>query len=164
MERPTLDEYFMEFTRAAAKRATCPRGRSGAVLTKDRQVISTGYVGAAKGLPHCDKVGCLIRVVTYEDGTTHEHCMRTAHAEGNTIIQAAKHGISTRGATLYCKMEPCLRCCVDIINAGIIRVVAEYRYHGAKKTREWFKLAGVKLEVLNPDKDATYEDHSEDEG
>jgi len=155
--RPNHDEYFMEFARTAAKRATCPRGRSGAALVKDKQIISTGYVGAAAGLPHCDEVGCLIRSVDYEDGSTHKHCMRTAHAEGNAIIQAAKHGISTKGATLYCKMEPCLRCCVDIINAGIVRVVAEYEYHGAELTREWFKEAGVELVVLNA-QPADYED------
>ncbi|MGW8178170.1 MAG: deoxycytidylate deaminase, partial [bacterium] len=79
----------------------------------------------------------------------HEHCVRTAHAEGNAIVQAAKRGIAVAGGTMYCKMEPCLRCCVDIINAGIVRVVAEYEYHGAALTREWFKQAGVELVVLN---------------
>jgi len=200
MSRPGLDEYFMGFARQAAARATCDRGRSGAVIVVDGQVVSTGYVGAAKGLPHCDDVGHLIREVTYLDegkgfsigdscprcdsgvlekkpgteeslkcingcgctflhdrGPVREHCMRTAHAEGNAIVQAAKHGIAINGGTMYCKMEPCLRCCVDIINGGIKRVVAEYRYHGAAVTREWFKLVGVELVVLN-DENAKYEE------
>jgi len=157
MTRPSNDEYFMGFARQAATKATCPRGRSGAALVQDKQVVSTGYVGAAAGLPHCEDVGCLIREVRYEDNTLHEHCMRTAHAEGNALIQAGRHGIITKGGTIYCKMEPCLRCCVDIINAGIVRVVAEYQYHGAAMTRDWFVGAGVELVVLN-EEEATYED------
>jgi dCMP deaminase len=154
MTRLTKDEYMMEIARAAAKRATCDRGRSGAVIANEGRVVSTGYVGAASGLCHCDEVGHLIRKVTYEDGSVHEHCVRTAHAEGNAIVQAAR--LIVAGGTIYCKMEPCLRCCVDIINAGITRVVAEYRYHGAALTREWFKQAGVELIVLN-DEEASYE-------
>lgn len=146
--RPNWDEYFMEFVDTAAKRATCNRGKSGAVIVFDKQVVSTGYVGAARGLPHCDEAGHLMRKVTYEDGSVKEHCMRTAHAEGNAINQAAKRGVSTNGATIYCSMEPCLRCCVDIINAGIVRVVAKRRYQAAAMSREWLKTAGVQLDVL----------------
>jgi dCMP deaminase len=171
--RPSRDEYFMGFARQAAKMATCDRGKSGAAIVVDGQVVSTGYVGAASKLDHCDDSGHLIREVVYideiidknnfngnpilslldsQDLNYHpirQHCMRTAHAEGNAIVYAAKHGIAINGGTLYCKMEPCLRCCVDIINAGIKRVVSEYRYHGARLTREWFKKAGVELVVLN---------------
>lgn len=171
--RPSRDEYFMGFARQAAKMATCDRGKSGAVIVVDNQVVSTGYVGAASKLDHCDDSGHLIREVIYIDEIVdknnsnnksavsfldtqdlnyhpvRQHCVRTAHAEGNAIIHAAKHGIAINGGTLYCKMEPCLRCCVDIINAGIKRVVAEYKYHGARLTREWFKKAGIELIVLN---------------
>jgi len=159
-ERPGLDEYFMGFARQAAARATCDRGRSGAVIVLDKQVVRTGYVGAPRGLPHCDEVGHLIRKITYEDGTVHEHCVRTAHAERNAIVQAAKDGVAIKGATLYCKMEPCLACATDIINAGIVRVVAEYRYHGAELSRDWFRVAGVQLNVMN-DKEASYDQKGE---
>ena len=155
-ERPSRDEYFMGFARHAGTMGTCDRGRSGAVIVLDKQIVRTGYVGAPRGLPHCDDVGHLIRKVTYEDGTVHEHCVRTAHAEGNAVVQAAKDGVAIKGATLYCKMEPCLACATDIINAGIVRVVAEFRYHGAGLTRDWFKAAGVRLDVMN-DEEANYE-------
>lgn len=147
MTRPTKDEYMMEIARAAATRGTCDRGKSGACIAVDGTVVSTGYVGAARGLAHCDEVGHLMHHVVYEDGTPHEHCVRTAHAEGNALIQAARQVV--KGGTIYCKMEPCMRCAVDIINAGIVRVVAEYRYHGAATSRDWLRAAGVELVVLN---------------
>lgn len=152
--RPTKDEYMMAMAQAAASRATCDRGRSGAVIAVDGVVVSSGYVGAARGLPHCDEAGHLLRKVTYEDGSEHIHCQRTAHAEGNAIVQAARRVV--QGGTLYCKMEPCLRCTVDLINAGIKRVVAEYRYHGAGLSREWLRMAGVQLDVIN-DTEPSYE-------
>jgi dCMP deaminase len=161
-KRPSLDEYFLGFARHAGTRSTCDRGKVGAVIVKDNQVISTGYAGAARDLPHCDETGHLIREVKYEDNSIHQHCMRTAHAETNAIVQAAKHGVAVNGSTLYCKMEPCLNCCVNIINAGIKRVVAEYRYHGADLTREWFAKAGVQLDVIN-DEEAEYSKVSIDE-
>lgn len=176
MTRPSIDDYFIGFARQAGTRATCDRGKSGAVIVVQGQVVSTGYVGAARGLDHCDDVGHLIRKVEYLDETEfycprgacsgcdactmrqpiREHCMRGVHAEGNAIVQAAKLGNAINGGTLYCKMEPCLRCCGDIINAGIVRVVAEFKYHGAALTREWFEKAGVELVVLN-DETATYD-------
>lgn len=90
-----------------------------------------------------------MRKVTYEDGTTHEHCLRTIHAEANAICHAARHGVSLEGSTLYCKMEPCDTCAKLVIATGITRVVCEGRYHGAKTTQKMFKTAGVKLEYIN---------------
>ena len=147
--RPSWDDYFMEIARTAAKRATCDRGRSGAVLVKNNRILSTGYVGSPSGMKHCDEIGHLMKTAYDDKGGTHQHCVRTTHAEMNAMIQAARHGIAIEGATLYCKMEPCLDCAKAIINAGIIRVVCEKKYHGAHLTRDFFAEAGVKLEVLN---------------
>ena len=147
--RPTWDEYFMEVCRALAKRATCDRGRSGCVIARDNQLLVTGYVGAPRGLPHCDDVGHQFKKVQHEDGSISQHCVRTVHAEQNAICQAAKRGISIDGATLYCKMTPCRTCAMLIINCGIKRVIAEKRYHDSADSVEMFKQAGVILEHLS---------------
>lgn len=147
--RPTWDEYFMEVCRAIAKRATCDRGRSGCVIARDNQLLVTGYVGAPKGLPHCDDVGHQFKTMQHEDGTVSKHCVRTVHAEQNAICQAAKRGISIDGGTLYCKMTPCRTCAMLIINCGIKRVIAEKRYHDSADSIEMFKQAGVLLEHLS---------------
>lgn len=146
MSRPSWDKYYMGLADASSTRATCDRGRSGAALVVDNRQIYTGYVGAAKGLGHCDDVGHLIREVKYEDGTVKQHCCRTVHAEINAILAAAYQ--VTRGGTIYCRMEPCPYCAMVIINAGIRRVVAECRYQGAELSRVWLAQAGVQLEVL----------------
>jgi len=139
----------MEVANAIAKRATCDRGRSGCVIAKDNQILATGYVGAPAGLPHCDDVGHQMKKMLHEDGTITEHCVRTVHAEQNAICQAAKRGIAINGATLYCRMTPCRTCAMLIINCGIARVVAEYRYHDAAESEEMFKMAGIKLEYVH---------------
>ena len=147
--RPSWDEYFMEVCRAIAKRATCDRGRSGCVIAKDHQLLVTGYVGSPRGLPHCDEVGHLFKTMQHEDGSQTKHCMRTVHAEQNAICQAARRGISIDGATLYCKMTPCRTCAMLIISCGIVRVVAEKRYHDENDTIKMFKDAGIILEHLS---------------
>jgi dCMP deaminase len=148
--RPTWDEYFLEVMYAVAKRATCDRGRSGCVIAKENQLLVTGYVGSPKGLPHCDDEGHLFKEVLNPDGTKSTHCVRTVHAEQNAICQAAKRGIAIDGATLYCRMRPCRVCAMLIINCGIARVVAEYRYHADEtEVEEMFKTAGVRLEYIN---------------
>jgi dCMP deaminase len=144
--RPSWDEYFMEVCRAIAKRATCDRGRSGCVIAKDNQILVTGYVGSPAGLPHCDEVGHLFKKTQHEDGSVTQHCTRTVHAEQNAICQAARRGISIEGATLYCRMTPCRTCAMLIINCGIVRVVAERRYHDAGDSIAMFAQAGVALE------------------
>lgn len=148
-ERPSWDEYFMDICRMVAKRATCDRGRSGCVITRDHQILVTGYVGAPAGLPHCDDIGHQLKKIQHEDGSVTQHCVRTVHAEQNAICQAAKRGISIDGATLYCKMTPCRTCSMLIINCGIVRVVAEKRYHDSSDTIEMFKKAGIILEHLS---------------
>jgi dCMP deaminase len=119
--RPTWDEYFMRIAHEVATRSTCPRLAVGAVIVRDKRILTTGYNGSPSGMPHCEDVGCLIRIV---DGR--ESCQRTLHAEQNAIIQAAYHGVSVTGATVYCTHQPCLLCVKMIMNAGI----GEVRYAG----------------------------------
>ncbi len=148
-KRPSWDEYFMELARYVGTRGTCDRGRSGCVIVKEKRVISTGYVGSPPGLPHCDDVGHDIHTVINKDGTKSEHCIRTAHAEANAIAQAARFGISLDGATIYCKMVLCHACAKMAIVAGIKRIVAEKDYHTSQKSKEMFKKAQIKLDIVN---------------
>ena len=148
-QRPTWDEYFLEVMHALAKRATCDRGRTACVVVKDHQIVVSGYVGSPPGLPHCDEVGHLMKKVVEEDGSTHEHCMRTIHAEQNAICQAAKRGVSLDGATIYCKLAPCRTCAMLLIASGIKRVVAEYKYHAGGEAEEMLKQAGISVEYVH---------------
>jgi len=148
-QRPSWDEYFIELANAAAKRATCDRGRSGCVIVRDKQVLVTGYVGSPKGLPHCDDIGHLMKKVTHDNGTVTQHCVRTVHAEQNAICQAARRGIALEGGTLYCRMTPCRTCAMLIINCGIERVVCQHRYHAGEESEEMFRQAGVKLDYFS---------------
>jgi dCMP deaminase len=156
-KRPSWDEYFLEIAKIVGTRGTCDRGRNGAVLVKNKRILTTGYVGAPIGLPHCDEVGHLLHDVINPDGTITKHCIRTAHAEQNAIVQAALHGVSTKGATLYAKFEPCFTCAKMIINAGIKRVVCLKKYHAGQLTRKFFKDAGIEL-VFIEDKVEEYPD------
>ena len=155
--RPSWDEYFMDIVHTVGERATCDRGRTGCVIVKDRRIISTGYVGAPAGCASCDDVGHEMDTVVHEDKTQSRHCVRTTHNEQNAIAQAARMGISTENSTLYCMMTPCYNCAKLIINAGIKRVVAEKDYHAGGRSKEIFKEAGVKYELLN-DTMVTYSD------
>lgn len=147
-ERPSWDEYFLKVSRVVGERATCDRGKSGCVIAKNKHILTTGYVGAPSGMPHCDDVGHKMKEVKHEDGSNSQHCVRTSHAEENAIVQAAKLGISINGATIYCKMTPCYHCAKMIINAGIERVVCDKDYHASKDTKEIFQKAGVALEIM----------------
>ncbi len=147
--RPNWDRYFLDLCEAVAKRATCDRGRSGCVIVKDKRIMTTGYVGAPAGLPHCDEAGHDMRKVLDNNGNVTQHCVRTLHAEQNAIIQAARFGIPLEGATLFCKMTPCRTCAMIIINAGIKKVVCEKRYHADADTTQMFKQACVELVVMN---------------
>jgi dCMP deaminase len=147
--RPSWDEYFMELVETTGHRATCNRGRSGCVITKDKRILTTGYVGSPMGAKHCDEVGHEIHKVTHDDGTESMHCIRTIHAEQNALIQASRVGVSLQGATLYCTMTPCYTCAKLIINAGIVRVVAKQDYQSATQSKKIFKETKVKLEILD---------------
>jgi dCMP deaminase len=121
-QRPDWDEYFMGIVELVALRATCLRRKVGAVLVKDRRLLSTGYNGAPSGLRHCLDIGCLREQCNVPSGERHELC-RGLHAEQNAIIQAAFHGVSVKDATLYCTNHPCIICAKMIINAGITRII-----------------------------------------
>ena len=154
--RPSWDDYFMDVVLSIAKRGTCDRGRAGAVIAKDKKILSTGYVGSSAGLPHCDDVGHQIKKVIHEDGSFSQHCTRTIHAEKNAICQAAKHGVSIDGGTVYTNFTPCKNCAMAIINSGIKRVVCIKKYHVATETEEMLKQAGVKLDYFTNELE-TYE-------
>ena len=147
--RPSWDEYFMGIMLAVGKRATCDRGRSGCVIVRDHRIVATGYVGAPTGISDCDEVGHELHEVINSDGTHATHCIRTAHAEQNAIVHAARFGAQLIGSTLYCKMAPCYACAKVIINAGIVRVVAAKDYHGAGRSKEVFAEANIQLDILD---------------
>lgn len=143
--RLSWDEYFFEIADSVSKRATCDRGKSGCVIVKNRQILVTGFVGSPTGFAHCDDVGHQMKRLTHEDGKVTEHCMRTVHAEQNAICQAARHGISIEGATIYIRMTPCRTCAMLIINCGIKRVVCERKYHAREESENMFREAGIVL-------------------
>jgi dCMP deaminase len=120
-ERPSWQAYFMDITALVAKRATCLRRAVGAVVVKDKRILATGYNGAPTGIRHCRETGCLREQLKVPSGERHELC-RGIHAEQNAIIQAAYHGASIRGATLFCTNLPCSICAKMIINAGIVKI------------------------------------------
>jgi len=126
-ERPSWDNYFMDITCLVAKRSTCLRRAVGASVVKDRRVLATGYNGAPSNVRHCAEVGCLREKLGVPSGERHELC-RGIHAEQNAIIQAAYHGVSIKGATLFCTNLQCSICAKMIINAGITRIVYQSGY------------------------------------
>ncbi len=122
MTRKSKDVYFGEIADLVSSRSTCLRNQVGAVIVKDSQILSTGYNGAPKGLPHCDEVGCIREQMSLKSGERHELC-RGLHAEQNAIIQAAYHGVSVKGAKIYITTRPCSICTKMLINAGIEEVI-----------------------------------------
>jgi dCMP deaminase len=112
-QRASWDDYFMSIAQVVATRSTCPRKYVGAVLVKDRTILSTGYNGSIRGMPHCSDVGHMM-----EDG----HCVATIHAEANAIIQAAKNGVMIDGGACYVTASPCWNCFKQLANAGITRI------------------------------------------
>lgn len=121
--RASWDEYFMNIARQVATRATCDRKQVGALLVRDRTILSTGYNGSIRGLEHCDDVGHMM-----ENG----HCVATVHAETNAIIQAAKNGVGIDGATVYTSASPCWPCFKLIANGGIRKIVYGEFYRDAR--------------------------------
>ena len=118
--------YFMNIARQAATRSTCDRKQVGAVIVRDRTILSTGYNGSIRGLPHCDDVGHDIE---------NDHCVATIHAEANAIIQAAKNGVNIDGAEIYTTASPCWSCFKLIANSGIRRIFFGEFYRDEKSIR-----------------------------
>jgi dCMP deaminase len=114
MQRASWDEYFMNIARVVASRSTCDRKQVGAVIVRDKTILSTGYNGSLRGLPHCDEVGHMIE---------NDHCVATIHAEQNAIIHAARNGVGIDGGVIYITASPCWSCFKSIANAGLRRVV-----------------------------------------
>ena len=146
-DRPSWAAYFMDITFVVAKRSTCVRRAVGALIEKERQILSTGYNGAPTGLKHCTEIGCLREKLKVASGSNHELC-RGIHAEQNAIIQAARHGVSIRGATLYCTNLPCSICAKMIINAGIEKICYHSGYADAISSE---LLAEAGIEVVQYD-------------
>ncbi|MFO7990822.1 MAG: dCMP deaminase family protein [Thermoplasmata archaeon] len=127
VDRPNVDEYFMAMAELAAERSTCLRRKVGAVIVKEKQVISTGYNGAPKNSPHCAEVGCRREKMKVKPGTRHELC-RGVHAEQNAVIQAAVFGASVKDGEIYTTHHPCVLCVKILINADIKKIVYKEGY------------------------------------
>ena len=127
MTRPSNDEYFMKMAYLASERSTCLRRKVGAVIVIDKRVLTTGYNGAPKGLPHCEETGCLREQMNVPSGQRHELC-RGVHAEQNAIIQAAVFGVSVKDAAIYITNYPCSVCAKMILNAGISEIIYDEEY------------------------------------
>ncbi len=126
-DRPSVDRYFMEMTHLVKTRGTCPRRQVGALIVKDKHVLTTGYNGAPKGFPHPIDTGCIRDELKIASGTMADVCP-CLHAEQNAIIQAANFGVGIAGSTIYCTTQPCTQCSRMIANAGITRVVFHEEY------------------------------------
>lgn len=126
MERPTWDDYFMQQCDLVATRSTCDRKNVGAVIVKDKRIICAGYNGSLPGLEHCLEVG---------HDMENSHCVRTVHAEVNSIADAARRGVSVAGATMYCNTMPCWNCFKTIVSAGITEIVYRDEYRADLKDK-----------------------------
>lgn len=141
------DNRFMAIAQCVAQWSSCKRRHVGAVIVKDKHVISTGYNGAPAGIQTCVEKGeCIREKLNIKSGTLQELCY-AVHAEQNAIVQAAKLGSSTNGATLYCTHQPCVLCAKMIVNAGITRVVYSEGYPDSFAL-EILNAAGVQLDKL----------------
>ena len=134
-QRVDWHTYFMNIARQAATRSTCDRKNVGAVIVRDRTILSTGYNGSIRGMPHCDEVDHLM-----EAG----HCVATVHAEANAIIQAAKNGVRIDGAELYTTASPCWSCFKLIANAGI-RTIYYGEFYRDTRSVEVARTVGIDL-------------------
>jgi len=138
------DEYFMSMAELASKRSSCLRRNVGAVIVKDNQILATGYNGAPKGIPNCcDLNECLRQKMHIPSGERHELC-RAVHAENNAITQCAVNGVSCKGGTIYITASPCIMCLKQIINAGILKIVALETYPD-KMSEEMLNICNIEF-------------------
>ncbi len=126
-DRPTVDQYFVDMTHLVKSRGTCPRRQVGAVVVKDKRVLTTGYNGAPRGFPHPCDTGCIRDELKIPSGMMADVCP-CLHAEQNAILQAATTGVSIEGSDIYCTTQPCTQCSRMIANCGIKRVIFEQEY------------------------------------
>ncbi len=148
MERPDNDTYFMKMAELVATRSTCLRRNVGAVVVKEKRVLTTGYNGAPKGLRHCAEVGCVRLQNHVESGTRHELC-RGVHAEQNAVIQAAYFGVSIKDSTIYTTNFPCVMCAKILVNAGIREIVYKDDYVD-ELSRKVLSESGVAVRRFDP--------------
>jgi len=113
MPRISWEEYFMNIAKQVASRSTCDRKHVGAVIARDKTILSTGYNGSIRGMPHCDEVGHLME---------NDHCVATIHAEANAVLQAAKNGVMINNSEIYITASPCWTCFKMLANAGIKKI------------------------------------------
>lgn len=151
-KRPSWDEYFMKLAALVAERSTCLRHHVGAVIVKEKRLLTTGYNGAARGMADCTELGCLRDEMKIASGTRHEIC-RAIHAEQNAIIQAGIHGINIDGGTIYCTHTPCMICAKMIANAGLKEVVS-YQDYADEEARKFLSNAGLILRKLERPKNS----------
>lgn len=145
--RPDWDNYFMDIANVAATRSNCSRRHVAAVIVHDHRIISTGYNGTPRGIRNCCDGGCPRCNSTAPSGTGLSECL-CSHAEENSIVQAAYHGISVKDSVLYTTFSPCLQCAKMIINAGIKEVVYHKHYSIDDTSLRILKEAGVKVRPL----------------
>ncbi len=144
--RPSWDEYFMDIVELVKTRSTCLRRQVGALIVKDKRILSTGYNGAPSGCSHCLERGCLREKLNIPSGQRHELC-RGIHAEQNAIVQAAYSGTSVKGGTLYVTHQPCVMCAKMAINAGIKKIVFRGDYPD-ELSMELLEEAGIDVVKL----------------
>jgi dCMP deaminase len=143
-ERPSWDEYFMSIAKVVAMRSNCIKRKVAAIIVKDKRVISTGYNGTPRGARNCNEGGCPRCNSMAESGTALDECL-CCHGEENAITQAAYHGISLKGSTLYTTFSPCLLCTKMIINSGIREVVYNLEYPLNEQAQSLLRECGVLL-------------------
>ena len=144
-ERLGLDDYMLKIASVVAERSTCLRHHMGAIAVRDKHILATGYNGAAAGLKDCLELGCLRDEQGIPSGERQEIC-RAIHAEQNVIIQAALHGVSLEGCTIYCTHTPCVLCAKMLVNACISRFVSFGSYND-DTFKELFREAGVEVVI-----------------
>lgn len=142
--RPDWDTYFMSLAEVISTRANCLKRRVGAVIVKNRRIISTGYNGTPSGIKNCFEGGCKRCATTTKSGENLAECV-CSHAEENAITQAAYHGIALKDSSLYCTLSPCLLCARMIIGAGIKEVIFKEEYCFEEQTKALLKEAGIKI-------------------
>jgi len=145
LSRPGSDEYFLKIASVVAERSTCRRHHVGAVAVKDKHILATGYNGAPSGAKDCLELGCLRDEMNIPSGTRQEIC-RGIHAEQNVIIQAALHGVSLEGSTIFATHTPCVLCTKMLVNAKIKRFVSFGRYDDNAFV-DLFRDAGIEIEI-----------------
>lgn len=151
MTRPDWDNYFMEIARISSRRSTCLRGKTGAVLVRDRRVLTTGYNGPPTGLKHCNETDCIRNRECVPDGERLE-ITRGLHSMQNTIIQAAVFGISIKDSTLYTTHPPCSICARMLINAGILRIIIDKGYPFGLSL-DMLQQGGIEIVSWDPEND-----------